>query len=145
MIGPHGERCDEVISDKKIVFSGPGTSTVYLLNPRQCNVEKIKVDGCAIITGKRCDWMARANVNSPEEIFIELKRAGRLQRAAHQLEATITSLSVDVNKLRKRCLVVYTSISLASTVAQKYKDQFKRKYNARLLTVRHCTEVPLDG
>jgi hypothetical protein len=142
--GPHGERCDEVVCHQKIEFSGPQTSTVYLMNPHQHQVEKIKVDGCAIVTGKRCDWMARTKGNSLEEIFIELKKAGRIQKAAHQLEATINSLSNDIKKLRKRCLVVCTSISVLSTAAQKYKEQFKRKYNARLMIVRHCQEIALD-
>lgn len=143
--GPHGERCDELLCHKKIQFSGPHTSTVYLLNPQQREVEKIKVDGCAITTGMRCDWMARTKGNSMEEIFIELKKAGRIQGAAKQLEATIKALSNDIKRLKKRCLVVCTSHHLTSTVAQQLKDHFKRKYNARLMTVRNCEGIPLDG
>jgi hypothetical protein len=84
--GPNGERCDEVVVHKKIAFTGSRTSTVYLMNPRQLEVERIKVDGCAIIEGKRCDWMARTKRNATEEIFIELKKATRIQKAAHQLD-----------------------------------------------------------
>jgi hypothetical protein len=143
--GPHGERCDEVVCHQKIEFSGPHTSTVYLLNPQRRQVKRIKVDGCAITKGKRCDWMARTEGNSAEEIFIELKGVGRIQRAAHQLEATIKLLSNDIKKLKKRCLVVCTSMSLLSTAAQQYKERFKREYNARLMIVRNCTEISLNG
>jgi hypothetical protein len=134
-----------MVNHKKIEFSGPKTSTVYLMNPCERQVEKIRVDGCAITTGKRCDWMARIKGNSQEEIYIELKKASRLQKAVHQLEATIGRLSKDKKSLRKRCLVVCTSISVISTVAQKFKEQFKRRYNARLITVRHCAEIQLDA
>jgi hypothetical protein len=145
IFGPQGERCDELVCHKKIQFSGPKTSTVYLMNPEQHEVERIRVDGCAISTGKRCDWMARTKTNSPEELFIELKSAGRIQQAVTQIEPTINFLSSDIKNLRKRCLVVCTSIQIISTALQKYKAQFKKRYNARLIVVRHCQEIPLEG
>ncbi|MGD1085718.1 MAG: hypothetical protein ABSA47_13355 [Verrucomicrobiota bacterium] len=143
--GPHGERCDSVVCHKKIKFFGLHSSVVYLMNPEQRKVEKIKVDGCAIWDAetKRCDWLARTTWGSKEEIFIELKSAGRIQKAAAQLESTIKHLSNDVKGLRKRCLVVCTKHELITTIAQQLKEQFKRKYNAKLKTVRHCEEIPL--
>jgi hypothetical protein len=142
--GPNGERCDEIISYPKIEFSGPRTSTVYILNPSRHTIEKIRVDDCAITSGMRCDWMARTTGASPEEIYIELKGAGRLPRAVQQLEVSVKKLSIDVAKCKKRCLVVCSSMSLVSTTLQQCKARFKNKYNARLLTVRNCSEIRLD-
>lgn len=144
IVGPNGQRCDKVVYHKKIVFSGPRTSTVYLINPNRCKVETIRVDGCAIIEGKRCDWMARTYGSQSEEIFIELKTATRIQKAAHQFEASIKKLSKDAKNFNKRCLLVCTSVSVISTAVQKFKEKFKRNYNAELSIVRHGAEVPLE-
>jgi hypothetical protein len=145
IIGPNGERCNEMVRHKKIVFSGPRTSTVYLMNPKRCKVKTIKVDGCAILEGKRCDWMARTCGNLAEEIFIELKTATRIQKAVHQFEASIKKLSKDATSARKRCVLVCTSVSVISTAIQKFKVQFKRNYNAELSIVRDRAEIPLES
>jgi len=139
-----GERCDENVSDKKIKFSGPNTSTAYLLNPKQLQVEKIKVDGCAIVEGSRCDWLARVTGTFAEDIFIELKKACRIQRAAYQLEESVKKLS-PTRGVKKRCVVVFTTNQVIGTELQQHKEHFKRKLNAVLLTIRSGQSIELTG
>ena len=88
--------------------------------------------------------MARTFGNQPKEIFIELKMATRIQKAAHQFEASIKKLSKDAKNFEKRCLLVCTSVSVISTAVQKFKERFKRTYNAELSIVRHGAEVRLE-
>lgn len=142
-----GARCDTVVHDKKVSFSGNKTSTVILLNPKQSKIERIKVDDCAIIEGKRCDWMARTVGQNAEEIFIELKGATRLSKPCEQIEETIKQLSSgkpDLKKTRKRCLIVCRAIGAFQTQLQIHKDKFKFKFNAALQVVKPGAEIPLN-
>jgi hypothetical protein len=143
-----GVPCDEVVYDKKVKFSGYKTSTVILLNPRKCKIERIKVDDCAIIDGRRCDWMARTFGENAEEIFIELKSASRISKPVEQLEETIKKLSSgipDLKKTRKRCLIVCRAIGAIQTQLQIYKSKFKSNFNAILQTVKPGAEVLIDN
>ena len=69
-----GRECGTFTQHPKIALSGARTSTLYLLNPKRRNAEKIEVDGCAITEGPRCDWLVLLNdATSHEEIYVELK------------------------------------------------------------------------
>src|SRR5207237_10899918 len=106
--GPGGKRCDKRISHKRIKLSGQRTSTLYLLNPERRKVDRIEVDGCAITTGLRCDWLVCAITGGPhEEIFVELKGVD-IEHAIKQIEATIPKLSIDTRLRRTRCQVDLT-------------------------------------
>jgi hypothetical protein len=137
-----GQRCDEMVCGKKIKFSGCKTSTLYLSNPRQLQVERIEVDGCAIVQGKRCDWMARTFGKNAEEIFIELKKR-RMNEAIEQLEESIKRLSSNIQKSKKRCFIVQTCHDLIQTQRQKFVAQFKSRFNADLKFPKDGATVPL--
>jgi hypothetical protein len=143
IIGLGGKRCDERISHKKIRLSGSQTSTLYLLNPQEQEVERIEVDGCAITVGLRCDWLVCVEEGgSREEIFVELKGSD-INHAIQQIEATIPQLSSDATQGRKRCLIALTRNPLSGTDINKHQIRFKKQYNARFLPVRDGAEVPL--
>jgi hypothetical protein len=141
--GPGGKRCDERITHRKIKLSGSQTSTLYLLNPREQEVERIEVDGCAITAGLRCDWLVCAEKDGlREEIFVELKGSD-INHAIQQIEATIPQLSSDPTQGRKRCLVALTRNPLSGTDINKHQIRLKKHYNARFLPVRDGAEVSL--
>jgi hypothetical protein len=135
-------RCDETVTDKRIKFDGSKTSTIYLSNPKRLQVEKVKVDGCFITSGKRCDWFARMLGNRAEEIFIELKST-RMNEAIEQLDESIKQISRDIKKSRKRCIIVQTCNRVIETQRQKYASQFLSRFNAVLKFERDGATVPL--
>jgi hypothetical protein len=134
--------CVEEVRDKKIKFSGQKTSTLYLLNPDRQIIERIKVDGCAIREGRRCDWMARINA---DEIFIELKRALRIGDAVAQLEISMDRLSAGAAKAKRLCVIVCTRARVAATDLQNDKLRFKQKLRAELRVVRDGDSIALSA
>ena len=127
----------------RIVLSGHRTTTLYLLNPTKRKIEKVEVDGCAITEGLRCDWLILANdMTSHEEIYVELKGAD-FHHALDQLRQTITKLSTDRRRLRKRCYVVLTRNPMTGTDVQQMKVRFLNDFNACFTPVRDRAEVQL--
>jgi hypothetical protein len=138
------ERCDEIVNNTLIKFSGTKTSKIYLSNPKRLRVETVKVDGCYITVGKRCDWFARTFGKGAEEIYIELKRT-RMNEAIEQLVETIRQLSSDIQKTPKRCVIVQTCNQVYDTRRQKYASQFKSRFNARLKFERHGSTILVNA
>jgi hypothetical protein len=142
-ISPGKENCVCRISDKKIKFSGKETSTLFLSNPLELPVEKVKVDGCVITEGRRCDWAVELpGPKTTEEIFIELKRS-HIGDAAKQLAATVEKISSDSNRIKKRCMIVFVRCPLPVNEIKEMKKEFQRKYNARLELVRSLSTQQL--
>jgi hypothetical protein len=143
MTGPDGRECCVLIRHKRIKLSGRRTSTFYLNNPVEREVERIEVDGCAVTSGPRCDWLIRTNDTfSREEIFVELKGSD-ISHAVIQIEAAIVKLSTDVARGSKRCFVALTRNPMAGTDVQKCQRKFWEKYHAHFLPVRDGSEHPL--
>jgi|SRR5579872_208801 len=144
MKSPDGRReCSAFPKDKKIALTGKKTTTLYLLNPDATKVEKIEVDGCAIVAGPRCDWLIVLKERRPqEEIYVELK-ASHINRAVEQIEATIKRLSSGARGFKKRCIVVINRSPMTGTDLQKYKVRFRKHCNATFMTKRDKEEVAL--
>ncbi len=143
MKSPDGRECSDFHRHKKIALSGKKTTKLYLLNPTERRVEQIVVDGCAIMEGRRCDWLVRVDdAMSKEEIYVELK-ASKVDYAVEQLRATIEKLSADHASLLKRCFVVFNRNPMTGTDTQKYKLQFRQTFNSGFRLVKDKTEVRL--
>lgn len=104
-------------------------SCCYFRNESQNKIDVIRVDGCAIKTGIRCDF-ALISTQYPEN-YIELK-GGDVDHAIKQLINSITILSVNKNKAPKRCFIISTNNPLSSTQTQKNKLLFRKDFNAQL-------------
>ena len=144
MRSPDGRECSTFLRHKKIALSGRRTTTLYLLNPQEREVEQVQVDDCAITEGPRCDWLVILNdAISRQEIYVELKGSG-VSHAVEQLRTTIRKVSADCKRLPKRCFVVFTRNPMAGTDIQNHKVKFRRDFTARFDLVRDKTEVPLE-
>ncbi len=62
-------KCIEELNNERIVF-GENKSKLTLINKRKLKCKKIKVDGCQIEEGIKCDY---ALFNDEVECYIELK------------------------------------------------------------------------
>ncbi|KAA6322012.1 hypothetical protein EZS27_028406, partial [termite gut metagenome] len=103
-------------------------SEFRLNNPGRKEIICVKVDGCAIKDGIRCDWMI---IDSGVEHYIELK--GRdVTHALEQLKQSIQRLSNDPAKEIKFAFVVSTRCPLSGTDVQKMQKMFKDEFKANL-------------
>jgi len=143
MKSPDGRECSAFLRHKKLALSGKKTTTFYLLNPTEREVEKIEVDGCVIMEGIRCDWLVRLNdATSKEEIYVELKGSD-VYHAVEQLRTSVERLSADRAKYPKRCFIVFNRNPMIGTDLQKYKAQFWQKFKSGLELVKDGAERPL--
>jgi hypothetical protein len=143
MKSPDGRECSAFLRHKKLALSGKKTTTLYLLNPTERQVERIEVDGCVITQGIRCDWLVRLNdATSQEEIYVELKGSA-VYHAVDQLRASMEMLSADCANFPKRCFIVFNRNPMIGTDVQKYKVQFRQQFKSGLELVKDGAERPL--
>ncbi len=127
------EECSEVTNNKIIsIDDKKGKSKMYLDNPSKEPLQKIKVDGCLNITGKKCDYLIKID-NPSIEIYIELK-GKKVDIAIKQLENTIKQIYKDQSKvkIRKICYIIHTRCPLKAQKMEQYIKKFKISYNATL-------------
>ncbi|MEW4568630.1 hypothetical protein AB1L88_12265 [Tautonia sp. JC769] len=104
-------------------------SSVCFTNQNEHKIDQIKVDGCAIEEGMRCDYLV--NVDSIDaSILIELK-GGDVEKAIKQLDATNKRLACII-KNNITWIVSSTKCPLASTAIQVLKVRIKKQANVTL-------------
>ncbi len=121
----------------KIVVCKENKRKIIFINNNKRNVEKIKVDGCQIKEGKRCDYLV--NFNEIQN-FIELK-GENIKYALKQIEITINILGISSDK--KNCYIISSRSPLSATDIQNYKLLFKRKFKADLFIKNNKIEVEI--
>ncbi|MDJ0658957.1 MAG: hypothetical protein QNJ42_05640 [Crocosphaera sp.] len=127
------EECSEVTNNKIIPFSDKkGKSKMYIDNPSKKYIQKITVDGCLNIPGKKCDYLLKID-NLSLDIYIELKGC-KVDDAIKQLENTINYIYKDNSKVavRKFCYIIHTRCPLKAQEMENYMRKFKKNYNATL-------------
>lgn len=120
----------ECIKNKtdKIIVLKEKKSSFIVGNKNQIEIEVVKVDGCVIKTGKRCNYMLRYD---SKEIYIELK--GRdVNYAVEQIKSTIEKISLDKDLYQKESYIVSTKSPRLDTTIQAIKRNFKKMYNSSL-------------
>ncbi len=120
--------CIEEVNGNRIVFK-ENKSKLTLLNERKLICRKIKVDGCQIVEGLKCDY---ALFNNEIECYIELKGQD-IKHAFKQLIATMEKLSVQPQMAPKISFVICTRSPMAPAEIQNMQFKFKRDYNSKLL------------
>lgn len=111
-------------SDPEIVFK-ENRSRFVVLNPHRQTLDSVRVDGCAITSGIRCDFLIQNGVQA----FIELKGSD----VKHAVEQLVRSMEKLADKKKKMfCFIVSTRCPLISTEIQKFKREFRKEWNADL-------------
>lgn len=124
--------------DKIIVFKDCGNNRCEMrfLNPNEREVTKVRVDGCKITVGKKCDFML---ITDSDENYIEIKGKGVIY-ACEQIEETIKQLSSDVKSYPKNSFIVSTGTPKVNGKLQILKKKFKKNYCSSLkVQTRKCT------
>lgn len=115
--------------DSQIKFEENKRKIIFL-NPSNHRYKKVKVDGCAIKTGQKCDDLLISQ-DEHEEHFVELKGVD-IMHAIDQLEQTILKIGeFDDNR---HSYIICTNVAPAyTTTIQKKQNYFRQKYKSELL------------
>lgn len=116
-------------SKNKIFTFEEQRSKLILKNKDEVESTQIRVDGCEITDGIRCDYLHLAK---QIEFYIELKGQDLLH-AIEQLERTIGLLGAKYKKQQRICYIICTRSPLTSTEIQQYDRLFRQKFNSRLV------------
>lgn len=101
---------------------------------------KVRVDGCAITRGERCDHLLLSG-NEQEERYVELKGTD-VVHAIDQLKATI--LTLGEHDGNRHAYVICTNVAPAlDTRIQKCKKLFRIRFNSELVIKEKQLSVPL--
>ena len=119
--------CIQKVRSRLIVFEEK-RSKLTIVNNKGITATRVKVDGCEINEGIRCDYLLIAdNV----EHFIELKGQD-IEHAIKQIQRTIRLLSSDSRSSSKVSFVVCTRSPMTSATIQNYRVNFLREFNSQL-------------
>jgi hypothetical protein len=122
------EECTITNKNKLVVFQ-ENRSKLTIENIDEVEGSKIIVDGCEITEGLRCDFMY---LIKDIEFFIEVKGQD-LEHAISQLKTTITKLSQNPKKAKKKSFIICTRSPLSSASIQNLQVKFRKNYNSELI------------
>jgi hypothetical protein len=127
--------CSKITNNKKVSLE-ENKSKIVFHNQSQKDLELVKVDGCLITDGLRCDYLIIEDNNF--EHFVELKGCD-VSHAIKQLTASF-KLSVCSKTHEKKAYIVSSRCPVSSPEIQILKLKFKKDFNA-LLSIKntHCT------
>lgn len=121
-------KCMSTVSVSHIKVSENGRS-FELVNLKKDPVEVIKVDGCAIVIGERCDFAYF--LNSGKEIFVELKGSD-IKKALSQLIATIPKITIAASKDSRASVIVSSRVPKEDTSTQIAKRKLLKDLVSRV-------------
>ena len=136
---PIPERCKSKTTNPKIVLE-ENISKMVFLNLSRGNVVVVRVDGCAIDNGIRCDYLV--TTDNQKEHYVELKGSD-IDHAVSQIERSIQHLSVDRQRQEKISFIISTRCPLFTTKIQELKIRFKRQFNSALIIKNRYLEHTL--
>lgn len=125
-------RCNELTSNKKIVLK-ENRREFIIENHSNFKINKVRVDGCYITDGSRCDYLVEIiNSSSIERVFyIELKGKD-IEHAIEQLENTLKYCKAIHKEFKRECYIVLSRFPSSGTSSQVLKKKFKNRNNIQL-------------
>lgn len=103
-------------------------SALIINNRGRRELLRVQVDGCAIVEGKKCDWLL-IDKETGTEIFIELKGAD-VGEAVKQIYASVVVLTKRPKK--KFGYIVCTRSPLSSPAIQLLQKEMLKKHSLSL-------------
>lgn len=134
--------CVTTTTDSNIKFEEKKKVIVFH-NPERKTCQKVKVDGCQITQGERCDHLL-VEERTANEYFVELKGVD-VRHALEQLEVTMSKLSDRENQTKSvKAFIVCTNVApQMSTAIQKYQKKFSTQFHANLLIRERRAEMTI--
>jgi hypothetical protein len=123
-------KCQEFCDTRKtIVFKESGNKQEYRVsNKNGKEICKIKVDGCLIKEGERCDYLM-LSCQDKLAFFVELK-GHDLKKAIAQIDSSITKLITEIQDFKIYARIVLNrnpTPDINSSVEIKLKKRLKQK------------------
>ena len=110
-------------------------------NPGRKIYTRVVVDGCAISSGAKCDYLLYRE-DGTAEYYIELKGSD-VPHAIDQLRATIMKLGG--TPTQRMAIVACTKVAPhITTQIQKAKKEFRSRFNSLLLIKEYPVDINLD-
>lgn len=136
--------CCEKISVTNIKFEENNKKIIFN-NKDKRDCLKVRVDGCQIKEGTRCDYLLIDLTNS-NEYFVELKGTD-ISHAIEQLKTSLAKLSDTNNKNKKvQSFIVAANVApQIRTNIQKAQKNFKKAYYSSLKIVENSHTVAIDN
>ncbi len=129
------KKCEEILNISRIVCE-ENKRKITFINSLKKDITRVKVDGCQIIDGLKCDFLIKYNDN---EHFIELKGSD-VKHAIKQLTRTIKELGQ--NKCKKRTSYVICSRSpLSSPEIQNRRIKFRKNLKSDLIVQKNKLHI----
>ncbi|MBC6437623.1 MAG: hypothetical protein GDA52_05680 [Rhodobacteraceae bacterium] len=122
-------KCVSKTKDPRIVFAENRQKATFL-NPNGREVKRVKVDGCAITSGLRCDGM----LSDPDRCnwYIELKGKG-IEHAFKQIRNSILQLNQKFGNLPTIAIIVASRVKApANAVFDKATARAKTERRLQL-------------
>lgn len=135
------DRACRTITEGRLIVFEENKRRICFINRHQRRYIKVKVDGCAITQGVRCDNLLLSE-DEQEERYVELKGAA-IVHAIEQLEATIQTLG-EYDRNRHSYVICSKVMPKYRTDMQKWAKKFKEYYNSELVIQTTNHEVDLD-
>lgn len=132
--------CIERHSKKRFVVE-ENQSKVVFENARRHDIDQIEVDGCAIVEGRRCDWLINVDATN-QSIFVELK-GSKVPHAVDQLTHAHEQLR-DVRKQKVTWVISSQRCPLTSTEVQSLTIKLRKHKGVSLIVRNSPVTVNLD-
>lgn len=128
-----------VLTKSKIVKFEERRSILNVRNSNGRELHRVQIDGCAIVDGRRCDWLLVDGVTGTE-IFIELKGAD-VGEGIKQLCSSVQVLSEKPR--RKYGYIICTRSPISSPAIQKLQKSLLKSHSMtlRIKTTVHTVDI----
>jgi hypothetical protein len=100
------DACSEDKSGNDIVSVTQNRLTFRIHNAPRLKVTQIKVDGCLIAAGRRCDYLFEVGEGTRTAVYVELKGGSHIEEAEGQLTATMDMVRPRHDGWHRVCYVV---------------------------------------
>lgn len=136
------EGCSDRGSDPVISRTENGR-TFRIRNAGRGKVAVVRVDGCLIRDGERCDYLFELGDDRHCAVYVELKGAD-IAKAVRQLEATMAQLTERHRRATRVCHVVASRVPRAGPAIQILKRGFYRSHGVHLHVATTQAEIDTD-
>ncbi len=129
-------RCNEERTDK-IISVNEKKRKFIIKNNSELIINQVKVDGCYITEGVRCDYLFET---IDKVFYVELKGKD-IEHGVEQLKATMAYCKTEHKNSSKECHIVASRVPKASTQLQGMKVKFKKSTTVQLFVSTNQKEI----
>lgn len=104
-------------------------------------INEVKVDGCYINSGLKCDFLFELGKKSIEKVFYVELKGSDITHGIQQIEATIKFCNKIHKQIKKECYIVASKVPSSGTSSQVLKKQFIKKNKIQLFIDTNIRQV----